>query len=87
MINSDALLTMREWIIKISDLILRGCEQYLSCPGRGAALFALLRRAGTQALDVANDGPRISSAPHSVSKTRVNALMALCSIRGTHPSS
>ena len=31
------------------------------CPGRGAAPFALLRRAGTQART--QDGPRISSAP------------------------
>jgi len=42
----------------------------------------LLRRAGTQ-----QRGPRISSAPrrkrHSASKTRVNALVALRSIRGT----
>jgi hypothetical protein len=28
-------------------------------------------------------GPRISGAPHSASKTRVNALMALRRIRGT----
>jgi hypothetical protein len=62
-------------------------KQYLSCPGRGAAFFTLLRRAGTQALQVRSDGPRISSAPHSVSKTRVNALVALRCIRGTHSSS
>jgi len=34
-----------------------------SCPGRGAAHRALLRRAGTHERDVL-DGPRISSAPH-----------------------
>jgi catechol 2,3-dioxygenase len=33
----------------------------------------------------ARNGPRLSSAAHSASKTRVNALMALRSIRGTVP--
>jgi len=35
---------------------------------------------------IVRHGPRISSAPHSASKTRVNALMALRSIRGTRPA-
>ena|SRR5712692_5779485 len=39
-----------------------GESKFRSCPGRGAALFALLRRAGTH-IDTGEGGPRISSAP------------------------
>ena len=57
-----------------------------SCPGRGAAPFALLRRAGTQSRPSRTMDPGSAAhhaASHSASKTRVNALMALRSIRRT----
>jgi hypothetical protein len=57
------------------------------CPGRDAALFALLCRTGT----VPNTGVRYGAGSaahhaaksHSASKTRVNALMVLRCVRGT----
>ena len=54
------------------------------CPGRGAALLALLRRAGTHRRPAWSMDPGSAAHRHSASKTRVNALMALRSIRGTH---
>src|SRR5439155_15693054 len=56
---------------------------YLSCPGRGAASFTLLRGAGTHTLLYPTMGPGSAAHHHSVSKTRVNALMAVRSVRGT----
>ena len=50
----------------------------LSCPGRGAARSdsgAVHRRAGTHLAPARKDGSRFCSAPHSASKTRVNALL------------
>src|SRR6266851_8790343 len=61
-------------------------SKFHSCPGRGAALFALPRRAGTHSRASATMDPGSAAhhaASHSASKTRVNALMALRSIRGT----
>ena len=58
----------------------------LSCPGRGAAFFTLLRRAGTHSRASGTMDPGSAAhhaASHSASKTRVNALLALRSIRGT----
>jgi hypothetical protein len=46
-------------------------------------IFAPLRRAGTHATGWAPDQQRITPQAHSASKTRVNALLALRSIRGT----
>jgi hypothetical protein len=62
-------------------------KQCVSCPGRGAAFFTLRRRAGTHGYGSIMD---LGSAAHrhSASKTRVTALMALRSVRGTpnpHP--
>jgi hypothetical protein len=49
------------------------------CPGRGAAFFTLLRRAGTVTNAILRYGPGSAAQrkSHSASKTRVNALMAL----------
>jgi hypothetical protein len=61
-------------------------SKFRSCPGRGAAYFTLLRRAGTQSRPSRTMDPGSAAhhaASHSASKTRVNALMALRSIRGT----
>jgi len=41
-----------------------GESKFRSCPGRGAAFFTLLRRAGTYQREHPN-GPRIGSAPRS----------------------
>jgi hypothetical protein len=38
---------------------------FRACPGRGAASFTLLRRAGTHTAEQRHDGPRLSSAPAS----------------------
>jgi hypothetical protein len=60
----------------------------ISCPGRSAAFFTMHRRAGTQGDAECKMGPGSAThhaARHSASKTRVNALMALRSIRGTYP--
>src|SRR5205807_1188209 len=56
-----------------------------ACPGRGAAFFTLLRRTGTHGPECNLDPGSAAhhAARHSASKTRVNALMALRSIRGT----
>src|SRR5713101_2775162 len=56
------------------------CE---ACPGRGAAFFTLLRRAGTHEGDGCSVGPGSAAHHHSASKTRVNALMVLRCVRGT----
>ncbi len=63
-----------------------GESKFHSCPGRGAAPFALLRRAGTHSRSSGTMDPGSAAhhaASHSASKTRMNALMALRSIRGT----
>jgi hypothetical protein len=52
------------------------------CPGRGAAFFTPLRRAGTYGYGSILD-PGSAAHRHSASKTRVTALMALRSVRGT----
>src|SRR5882724_7240141 len=57
------------------------------CPGRGAAFFMPLRRAGTVPNTGVRYGPGSAAHYHSASKTRVNALMvkngALHCVRGT----
>jgi hypothetical protein len=55
-------------------------KQRASCPGRGAAFFTLLRRAGTHGDAECTMGP--GSAAHHAAKCG-----ALRSIRGTHSSS
>jgi len=58
-----------------------GASKFHWCPERGAASLTLLRRAGTW-IDTREVGPGSAAHRHSASKTRVNALMALRSIRG-----
>src|ERR1700681_4894918 len=61
-----------------SSRSLRGRVRWVSCPGRGAAFFPLLRRAGTHTFIVKQsrtpDSAARHAASHSASKTRVNAL-------------
>ena len=64
------------------QIITRRESTFRSCPGRGAASFTLLRTAGTH-VDTGAVDPGSAAHRHSASKTRVNALMALRSIRGT----
>src|SRR5258708_39780032 len=60
----------------------------LPCPGRGAAFFMPLRRAGTVPNAGVRYGPGSAAHHHSASKTRVTALMAkggaLRCVRGTY---
>src|SRR5450631_4600929 len=53
--------------------VCRAKRLLVSCPGRGAALFALLRRAGTHdSAKLVDPGPTAHhAASHSASKTRV----------------
>jgi len=61
-------------------------QQCAPCPGRGAAFFTMHRRAGTQDDAASTMDPGSAAHRHSASRTRVNALMALRSIRGTVPA-
>src|SRR5713226_3987839 len=55
-----------------------------SCPGRGAAFFTLLRRAGTY-IDIAS-GPRISSAPRrKIGVGKASSLPSLRTVRAVLP--
>jgi hypothetical protein len=58
-------------------------EDNASCPGRGLAFFTMHRRAGIQSFNKMDPGS--AAHHHSASKTRVDALTVLRSIRGTQP--